>query len=146
MRRLIGRIFRQGLVVVVLLAACANGTLAQPDAKADPFRAVPGKSVIFLVRSDPDAYQRKAEMHLDDGKPVAMYPGTYIRWVVLPGAHQIQGAAPDTALMKLRTEAGKVYYIQQDVGGITAPMSTLQRMSERDGRAAVRRSTRANNR
>jgi hypothetical protein len=138
-----GHIVQRSLLVLLLLAACANGTLAQSDAKADSFKAVPGKSVIFLVRSSPDAYQRKAEMHLDDGKPVAMYPGTYIRWVVAPGAHQIQGAAPDTALIKLRTEAGKVYYIQQDVGGITAPMSTLQRTSERDGRAAVRRSTRA---
>ena len=140
------RIVRRSLLVLLLFAICANGALAQLGAKSDPLGAVAGKSVIFLVRSDPDAYQRKAEVHLDGGKPVAMYPGTYMRWVVAPGAHQIQATAPDTGLMKLRTEAGKVYFVRQDVGGITAPMSTLQRMSERDGRAAVRRSTRADSR
>jgi len=136
----------RNLLLLTLLAVGAQGSLAQQSAKADKVGAVPGKSVIYLVRSNPDAYQRGADMSLDDATRVTMYPGTYVRWVVAPGTHRIQGAAPDTGLIRLRTEAGKVYFIRQDVGGITAPMSTLQLMNERDGRAAVRRSSLADTR
>lgn len=131
----------RNLLLSILLAACATGTLAQSGAKADGSGAVPGKSVIYLVRSSPDSYQRGADVYLDDGKRVTMYPGTHVRWVVSPGLHHIQGAAPDTGAVRLRTAAGKVYFIRQDVGGITAPMSTLQLMNERDGRAALKRSS-----
>jgi len=133
---------RRELLALILLAACAGGALAQ----AGKPEAVPGKAVIYLLRSDPDAYQKPAEVYLNDGKPVALYLGHHVRWVVAPGTHRIQCAAPDTGRLTLRVEAGKIYFVRQDVAGITAPMSTLRLISDREGREALQRSKRVDSR
>ena len=65
------------------------------------FEHAPGKAVIYLVRDDPDISREVSTVMLDDNMMGSTYPGTYFRWVVDPGRHQIRGYAGDNGSFTL---------------------------------------------
>ena len=105
--------FRLLLLAILAVAACAPLPPSPQDLEAKRFEAVPGKGVIYLVRDLPDASREAASLMLDDNLMGSTYPGTYFRWVVEPGRHQIRGFAGDAGAITLDVLPGAIYYVQQ---------------------------------
>ena len=103
------------LLVAFLLAGCAPLPPSPADLEAKRFEQVPGKAVIYVVRSDPDISREVSTLMLDDNMMGSTYPGTYFRWVVEPGRHQIRGYAGDAGSFTLDAAPDRMYFVQQTV-------------------------------
>jgi hypothetical protein len=79
---------------------------------------------------------------LDDNMMGSTYPGTFFRWIVEPGRHQIRGFAGDSGAMVIDVLPDRVYYVQQSyTRGFTGfGQSFFQLIPEPYGRGAVMRS------
>ncbi len=129
----------RGLFIAMLLAGCVQLPPSPQDIQAKKFESVPGKAVIYIVRSKVDSVFG-GTLWLGDRAQITTYAGTYYRWEVTPGSHRIAGYAPSNASITLQTEAGKVYFVQHTVFGDlrAGPLvSFLQHIHERDGRVLV---------
>jgi hypothetical protein len=130
----------------ILLAGCVQLPPTPQDIQAKRFEAPDsGKSVIYLVRDIPDFNDGPATIWLGDERVITTYPGTYFRWEIEPGAQRIAGFAGDSGSITVRTEAGRIYYVQQRVtpftlfGSSVAPMSNFEVVTEASGRTVVMR-------
>ena len=132
--------FYVALVAAALaLAACVQLPPHPQEAQAKQFQTMPDKSVIYVVRNDPDINRLPTHLMLDNRGGVTTYPGTFFRWEVAPGHHRIAGFSSDSGMIELDTEPGKIYFVRQVVLGFRSPISNLQRTSEQDGRAVAMR-------
>jgi hypothetical protein len=130
------------LMAVLFAAGCVQLPPTPQDIQAKKFETVPDKAVIYLVRNDPDNSVLHGTVWLGDKITITTFPGTYFRWEVPPGVHRIEGYGFDTSSITLTTEAGKLYFVQQNIyGARSVHGGFLQRVSERDGKAMVLRST-----
>ena len=100
------------LVLAFVLAGCAPLPPSPQDIEAKRFERVPGKAVIYLVREDPDISREPGTVMLDDNMMGSTYPGTYFRWVVDPGRHQIRGYAGDSGWITIDVAADGLYFVQ----------------------------------
>lgn len=130
------------LLLVLVLAACAPLPPSPQDLEAKRFELVPGKAVIYLVRDYPDVSREAATLMLDDNMMGSTYPGTYFRWVVDPGRHQIRGFAGDAGTITIDVAPDRMYFIQQTyTRGFTGFGQSLFRpIPEPYGRGAIARS------
>ena len=134
------------LIAAILLAGCAQLPPTPQDIQAKKFENVSGKSVIYLVRDDPDFNDAATSLWLGEARTITTYPGTYYRWEVTPGTHRIAGFAGDSGAISVRVEPDRIYYVQQRVGPFTmgystvAPTSRFYVIPEANGRAVVARS------
>ncbi len=133
-------IFRT-LLLSLLLAGCAQLPPTPQDIQAKKFESVPDRAVIYLVRGDPDFNRVPATVWLGEtGMMITTYPGTYYRWEVGPGRHQIAGFAVDNGSITLQVEAGKIYFVQHSTRPwISYAMSYFQVVPESQGRSLVMR-------
>ena len=133
--------FRLLLVAALALAGCAPLPPSPQDLEAKRFEAVPGKAVIYLVRDLPDVSREAASVMLDDNLMGSTYPGTYFRWVVEPGRHQIRGFAGDSGTITIDVPPGGIYFVQQSfTRGFTGfGHSFFRPIPEPYGRSAVLR-------
>ena len=76
---------------------------------------------------------------LDDNMMGSTYPGTYFRWVVEPGRHQIRGYAGDNGSITVDVTPDRMYFIQQSVSRLLSgfAQSFFRLIPEPHGRAAV---------
>lgn len=131
---------RRLLLSALLLAGCVQLPPSPQDMQAKKFETVPGKAVIYIVRNYPDLSPHHGTLTLDETGMITTFPGTYYRWEVAPGPHRIASYAIGTARMTLRAEAGKIYFVQNKVGGFRSATDIfLQLIPEREGRAMVAR-------
>jgi hypothetical protein len=131
------------LLLTVILAGCvAPLPLTPADVQARKMEAPPsGMGVIYLVRQDPDHNRVPAPVSLGDTQMITTYPGTYYRWEVPPGRHQITGAFADIGTITVQVEPGKTYYVQQwTQPWISYASSFFQPVSEARARAIISRS------
>lgn len=127
--------------LMLVLAGCQQLPLTPEDIQARKFEAVADKAVIYVVRDSLDFSEIQAQVDLDTTLRLMTYPGTYYRWEVTPGTHQIQGFGGDMGSIRVQAEKGKIYFVQQRVTGRQFnPSSSFELVSETDGRAAVLRS------
>ena len=101
------------------------------------FVVAPGKSAIYVVR--PDSIRNlPLAVVLDDKLTARTGPCSYLLWEVDPGAHQILAYGENISQLALKTEAGKAYFVRQDVaGGLWSPRTLLMAVDEAAGRKAV---------
>jgi hypothetical protein len=135
--------FRLVYVLVFALAACAQLPPSPQEIEAKRFEAAPGQAVIYLVRDVPDFTDVGAAVMLDDRLMGSTYPGTFFRWVVPPGRHEIRGYAGDSGHYVLDVSPDRVYFVQQSVTRffpVPSSQSRFQLVPEPHGRAAVLRS------
>jgi hypothetical protein len=134
--------FRALLLVVLALAGCIAPLPPSPqEIEAKRFEAVAGKAVIYLVRADPDISRDPGTVALDDNMMGSTYPGTFFRWVVEPGRHQIRGFAGDSGGIVIDVFPDRVYYVQHSYWrGFTGfGQSSFRVIPEPYGRSAVMR-------
>jgi hypothetical protein len=128
------------LLLALALAGCAPLPPSPQDLEAKRFEPAPGKAVVYLVRQYPDISREVATVMLDDMMMGSTYPGTYFRWVVEPGRHQVRGYAGDNGSMAFEAEAGRMYFIHQSVSRLFGfAQSFFQFVPEPHGRALVLR-------
>lgn len=136
---LVVRALTKFLLAAVLLAGCQL-PLTPEDLQARKFEAVPGRAVIYLVRINPDFNDRQAQVRIGGKLLLKVYPGTYYRWVVDPGKHTITGYAGDIGTITVQAEAGRVYYVRQQMTPFSRmPNSQFFLVGEKEGRAEVQR-------
>jgi len=127
--------------LVLALAGCQQLPLTPADIQARKFEPVADKAVIYLVRDDPDFSGAGAPVDLGNNLRLTTYAGTYYRWEVAPGTHTIMAFGASTGQIQVKAERGKIYFVQQRVGGIPlAPESTFEFINESQARAVVGRS------
>lgn len=129
------------LLVALVLTACAPLPPTPQDIEAKRFDPVPGKAVIYLFRDYQDFTDEVSTVMLDDQMMGSTYRGTYFRWVVEPGRHQIRGYAGDNGSIAVDVAADRMYFIQQSVSRMFHgfAQSFFRPVPETYGRAAVMR-------
>lgn len=104
------------LLGVSMLAGCASVPMSSPaeDAAAKQFAPVDGKSVIYVYRNESFGAAIKMDLDLDGKFMGTTVSKSYFRFVVDPGHHSVD-SQKGTSKLDLDTEAGKVYYVWQEV-------------------------------
>ncbi len=124
-------------IAMLLIAGCAQLPPPPEDAAAKRFDSVPGKAVIYLARHSLDR-SFIAPIVIDDQHIGSTYHGTYMRIELPPGRHLLRGMAGDTASIRLDTEAGKIYFVQQTTYGYrTFVSSNFSLVDAAHGRSLV---------
>lgn len=110
------------------LAGCGVAPLASPKADTLAKQLLPaeGRAVIYLFRNSPPSAGWTIPVTLD-GKEMGVTGGqTYFRWEVGPGEHMIVSKTHDWSGLMVNAEAGRIYYVWQDIGiGFFVPTSRL---------------------
>ena len=128
------------LLAVSLLTGCASVPMASPehDAQAKSFAVQPGKSNIYLYRNESMGAAVKMDVVLDNnpvGKTVAK---SYMKLEVSPGQHTIISKAENDDVLNINTEAGKNYFVWQEVKmGILYARNLMHLTDEQTGKAGV---------
>lgn len=119
------------------LAAAAQTQTAPPtnpiaaETTARLFQPVPGKAVIYLLRNRGDIWTFDVKVLLDGKDMGATSPSSYLRWEVPPGRHVIVSGTVPPAVIELKTEAGGMYYVWQDINvGFLRAFSRLEQVDQ----------------
>jgi hypothetical protein len=128
------------VILITFINGCATVPLATKDldAKAKKFTPKPDRSIIYVYRNE--IFGGAILMTVAfDGKIVGRTgPKTYFMWEVPPGNHRISSHTENVAELKLKTEAGKVYYVWQAVQmGMWMARSNLTLVDEATGKKGV---------
>jgi hypothetical protein len=131
------------LIVIALaaLSACASRPLADADtdALAKLMRPVEGKAVIYVFRNETYSAPWPVRLTLDGKNMGSTDANTYFRWSVEPGQHIIATHAENDEGLVLETEAGKVYYVWQEISmGYFQPRSSLRQVDRSTADVALR--------
>ena len=131
------------LIVIALaaLSACASRPLAgaDTDALAKLMRPVEGKAVIYVFRNETYSAPWPVRLTLDGKNMGSTDANTYFRWSVEPGQHIIATHAENDEGLVLETEAGKVYYVWQEISmGFFQPRSSLKQVDRITAEVALR--------
>jgi hypothetical protein len=129
------------LVAVSLLTGCASVPMAsmEHDVQAKSFAVKPDKSNIYLYRNESMGAAVKMDVVLD-GKAIGQTVAkSYIKLEVSPGQHTLISKAETDDLLNINTEAGKNYFVWQEVKmGMLYARSLLHTKDEETGKADVR--------
>jgi hypothetical protein len=108
------------------------------DAKAKSFVVSKDKASIYLYRNESFGAAISMDVALNGrlaGKTAAL---TYFLWEVDPGTYEVSSVAENTSTVKLNVEAGKAYYVWQEVKmGLWMARSQLQQVDDATGRKGV---------
>ncbi len=131
------------LVPALLLAGCAQLPPSPQDIQAKRFEAVPGKAVIYVVRTPLDSTEMSG-LALGNSGQINTFGGTYYRWEVAPGRHRIAGTVSANESVTLTTAPGRIYFLEHTVmgdpddGGVQS--TALREIGDQAGRTLVMRS------
>ena len=120
------------LTIAAGLSGCGTAQLASPSADTTAKLMQPpgeGKAVIYVFRNSPPSYGWVIPVTLDGKDMGVTNAQTYFRWEVAPGEHMIISRTVDWSGMVVTAEAGKTYYVWQDIGvGLFVPTSELKQV------------------
>lgn len=128
------------LLALLLLGGCVSVPMAPSnlDSDAKTFATVPDKSVIYIYRTSSAGGLIKMPVSVDGKEIGSTAYKVYFRVVVAPGNHTILAVASYNATLALNTEAGKLYFVDQEPRmGILYAGAGLKQVSEEDGRSDV---------
>lgn len=134
------------LALVLLLSGCASVPMSsmKEDASAKEFKVDPAKSSIYVYRHENFGGAISMTVSLDGRVGGQTGPKTYFLWEVPPGEHEVGSIAENTVSLKLKTEAGKAYFIWQEVKmGVWMARSALHEVDEETARKAIAECKRA---
>ncbi len=107
------------LALGVVLFSCSTTkttTSSAPVDVSDKLVEIPeGKSVIYIVRPSAFGFLIPITVKIDDREIGTTMAEKYLYAIESPGEHTITAKAENNAELVLTTEAGKTYFIQQDI-------------------------------
>ena len=128
------------IVAMVLAAGCASVPMAgkERDTAAKSFTPKPEKSQIYVYRNEMMGSAVTMTVSLD-GKVVGRTgPKTFFWWEVEPGVHTIASHTENVSELRIKAEAGKLYFVWQEVKmGWWGARSALQEVDEPTGKSGV---------
>lgn len=128
------------VVATILSTGCASVQMAsvEQDAAAKTFAVKQDKANIYVYRNESMGGAVKMPVALD-GKLVADTAAkTYMKLEVPAGEHTLLSKTENDAILKLKTVAGKNYFVWQEVKmGMWTARSALHEVDEATGKAAV---------
>lgn len=133
------------LCMLLLVTGCASVpmTSSDDDAKAKSFTVRSGKANIYLYRNEVFGAALKMTVSVNGKVAGQTASKTYFLWEVDPGIYDISSIAENTSTVKLIAEAGKSYFIWQEMKmGLFAARSELKQVDDDTGRKAVAECTR----
>ncbi len=122
------------------LLGCATAPMAVPerDQQAKTFAPVAGKAVLYVFRDETMGAAIKMDVQIDGQKIAETVAHSFLRLELAPGEHAVLSKAENDSTLKLSMEAGKVYFVWQEVKmGIMIMRSKLQEVPAEDGRKRV---------
>jgi hypothetical protein len=131
--------------LILLLTGCASAP-AKPssqNASANLFLPPSNRALIFIYRNGNEGIRETVMPQLVTVSVNGFTLGqtadkTYFRLNVKPGTYTITSLAENVAKLNLTVEAGKIYYVQQEISSWSlSPKSVLQQVDENKGHAAV---------
>ncbi|MCF8197437.1 MAG: DUF2846 domain-containing protein [Sulfuritalea sp.] len=127
-------------VLVLLLSGCASVPMAplDQDTKAKDFSPIPNKASLYIYRNE--SFGAAIPMTVSvNGKALGQTAAqTYFRLNLTPGKYNVESHAENVSNLPLTTEAGKNYFVWQEVKmGMWMARSLLQQTDETTGRAGV---------
>jgi hypothetical protein len=127
----------------LLVSGCVQLPPSPADIQAKKFEAVPGRSVIYIVRPPLDS-SHPGVVTIDGTLQISTFQGTYNRVEVAPGTHLIEGVIPPSLRMVVDTQPGQIYFLRlwvrgSDRGGPTT--AALEPISPEYGRTLVAQAT-----
>ncbi|MBR7801738.1 DUF2846 domain-containing protein [Undibacterium fentianense] len=137
------RLFGMALVMTSFLTGCASIKMASQaeDAKAKSFAADPNQANLYIYRNEFMGAAIKMPVEID-GKEIGKTGSkTYFAVKVAPGKHTLVSKAENDFVLDLSAEAGKNYFIWQEVKmGLLMARTKLQVVDEATGKAGVNES------
>jgi len=127
-------------VMVVFLTGCASVPMAsvERDNEAKTFAVKADKSNIYIYRNESFGAAVKMEVLLDGNLIGQTAAQTYFRLEVPPGQHTLISKAENDDVLNLNTEAGKNYFVWQEVKmGLLYARTMLHLSDEVSGKTAV---------
>lgn len=128
------------VLAIALLSGCASVSMTTPeeDTRAKAFAAPSGKANIYVYRNETMGAAITMPVSLDGRVAGKTASKTYFLFQVAPGSHEIQSLTENTALLRVNAEAGRNYFVWQEVkmGGFAA-RSDLKLVDDATGRAGV---------
>ncbi len=126
-----------------LLAGCASVPLAPEaqDKAAKEFIAPTDKAALYIYRDESFGAAIKMAISVDDKLIGQTASKTYFYKQVTPGVHKIQSVTENTSSVDVNTEAGKIYYVWQEVKmGFASAGSKLHIVDKEKGQKGVQKS------
>ena len=134
------------LPLLLFLSGCATVSMmsADDDKRAKSFEVKSGKANIYLYRHETFGAAIKMPVSVNGRMAGETASKTYFLWEVDPGTYDISSHTENTSTLKLIVEAGKNYFVWQEVKmGLFAARSELRQVDEATGRREVAECTRA---
>ena len=134
------------LSLLLLMSGCATVSMmpAEEDTRAKTFAVKSGRANIYLYRNETFGAAIKMTVSLNGKMAGETASKTYFLWEVEPGTYDIASHTENTSTLKLIVEAGKNYFVWQEVKmGLFMARSELQQVDEETGRKGVAECTRA---
>ena len=129
-------------VAIASLTACASVPMGTPsqDAALKKFEPVEGKAAVYIYRNEMMGMTSRLEVLVNGGDVGSTKGLTYLRLELPPGRHKLTSRAEFSDSMRIDVEAGRVYYVWQEVkaGGWWGPTSKLHLVDAAIGQAGVR--------
>lgn len=131
--------------LIILLTGCASAPAktSSHDANAKLFLPPANRALIFIYRNGNEGIRGTILPTLVTVSVNGFTLGqtadkTYFRLNVKPGTYTITSLAENVAKLNLTVEAGKIYYVQQEVSAWSlSPKISLQQVDENKGHADV---------
>ena len=137
MNRTLGFFLAAALLV---LSGCASVPMAdtQQDHALKAFTAKPDVAEVYIYRNETMGAAVRMNVAVD-GKPLGQTAAkTFLYTEVAPGRHTITSSAENTDTLELDAQAGKLYYIWQEVKmGLLYARTKLHLVDKIEGQAGV---------
>jgi hypothetical protein len=130
------------IVVVSAISGCASVQKADQGAstRAKVFAPLTDKGVVYVYRDELLGAAIKMPVKVDDLVAGQTGPKSFLQLALSPGHHTIASLTEKDATVSLDVEAGKTYYVWQEVKmGLMSARSALHVVSADVGKAGVRK-------
>ncbi len=127
------------LSMSAFLVGCAsvNKASQQADSDAKTFRTKPNVSQVYVYRNETLGAALSMPVTVNGKLAGTTGPHSYFKFDLPPGK-QVFTSQGDTSRLEVTTEAGKIYYIWQEVKmGVMSGNSKLQLVTDEVGRKGV---------
>lgn len=128
------------VAILIILSGCASVPMGdkKQDAALKNFTAKPNVAGIYIYRNESMGAAVRMDVEVDGMQLGQTAANTYLYTEVPPGKHTITSKAENDSTLTIDAQAGKLYYIWQEVKmGILYARSKLHLVADDEGKSGV---------